>query len=238
MNKVNKNSTNPTPRKSKKNDGKRIAWRREQEDIEVTSRLGQRIRKHRKQAGLSIKSASKLTGITGATLSRIENNKMTPTFPVLLKLLSGLRIPWAELTSESELSETVEEDIDIHLHQNDQAIEGAGYAYSMLHPNSRYQEQLQPLIFDVDTTTLEGAGGLRSHHGVEFAYVLNGTLLLHFEGQSPKELKKGESALFNCNVPHAYVSKGKVKTTVLNILSTDPLAHKEFTNDPLKHRPT
>lgn len=217
---------------------KRIAWRRKKEDQQVTSRLGQRIRKHRKQAGLSIKSASDLTGVPGATLSRIENNKMTPTFPVLLKLLGGLRLPWAELTSEFDHSENQSQNIDISTPKPGQIIEGVGYSYSMLHPDSRYLEQLQPIIFDVETKTLEGAGGLRKHHGIEFAYVLSGTLLLYFEGQEPRELTKGGSALFNCNVPHAYVSKGTTKTTVLNILSTDPLAHREFTEDPMKHRIT
>ena len=221
---------------SPKADSKRRAWRREQADQLVTGRLGQRIRAHRQREGLSINAASELTGIPGATLSRIENNKMTPTFPILLKLLAGLRLPWAELTSEGELETSAARDIDVHVPGQAQFTQGAGYAYSMLHPQSRYLKQMQPLIFEVLTTTLEGAGGLRAHDGIEFAYVLTGTLLLYFENEPPLELRKGASVLFNCNTPHAYVAKGKAKTTVLNVISTDPLAHTNFEGEPLRRR--
>lgn len=215
---------------------KRSAWRREEEDQQIAGRLGKRIHEHRESLGLSINAASELTGVPGATLSRIENNKMTPTFTTLIKLVSGLRLSWADLTSEMDIQPSPTREIDIQQADNVQFTDGTGYAYALLHPNSRYLKQMTPVIFEVLATTLEEAGGLRSHDGIEFTYVLSGTLILHFEGHPPKALGKGASALFNCNTPHAYVSKGRTTTRVLNIIATDPLAHVNATSDILKQR--
>ena len=212
----------------------RVVWRRDAKDQNITGQLGERIRKHREKLGLSINAASDLTDIPGASLSRIENNKMSPTFPVLLKLMTGLRLPWAELMSESGAASTknkVSVDSPIAAKHADLP----GYAYSILHTDSPHRKQVQPMVMDVLATTIEEAGGLRGHEGVEFCYVLSGTLQLHIEDESMRELPKGASALFNCDVPHAYVAKKRTKTTVLIIVVSDPLTHNN-SEEPIRRR--
>ena len=213
----------------------RVAWRRDAKDQHVTGRLGERIRAHRERLGLSISAASELTGIPGASLSRIENNKMSPTFPVLLKLMTGLRLPWAELMSESEIASPRKDEISIDSPIAAKHADLPGYAYSVLHMDSPHRQHFLPMVTDVLATTIEEAGGLRGHEGVEFCYVLSGTLQVHFEGRPTQELPKGASALFNCEIPHAYVTKKRSKTTILIIVVTDPLAH-DISEEPFRRR--
>lgn len=202
----------------------RVAWKREASDQDVTARIGQRIREHRENVGLSLAEASNLSGVPAATLSRIETNKMSPTFPVLLKLMTGLRLSWtdligAEITySEEELS-VASQDI------GDPTIV-PGYAYYAPHHSNPLSEHLQPLIFDVIATDLDSAGGLRGHKGYEFSYVLSGSVIFYFEGKEPQELRTGGSVLFRCDVPHAYVSQGPGSARLLNVISLDPVILK------------
>ena len=58
-------------------------------------------------------------------------------------------------------------------------------------------------------------GGLMAHRGEEFCYVLSGTLVLHIEGQPPRIMKSGASALFDSAVPHAYLSGGNAGAKIL-----------------------
>src|SRR3546814_7748951 len=147
-----------------------------------------------------------LSGLPASTLSRIENNKMSPTFPVLLKLMTGLRLSWTDLSgSDATYSE---QELSIASPDIGEPTVVPGYAYYVPHHANPLSEHLQPLLFDVIATDLESAGGLRGHEGYEFSYVLSGSVVFYVEGQEPRILKTGASVLFRSDVPHAYVSQG------------------------------
>lgn len=209
---------------SKAQNSARVAWKREASDQDVTARIGQRIREYREKAALSLADASSLSGIPAATLSRIENNKMSPTFPVLLKLMTGLRLSWTDLIgSDATYSE---QELSIASPDIGEPTVVPGYAYYVPHHANPLSEHLQPLLFDVIATDLESAGGLRGHEGYEFSYVLSGSVVFYVEGQEPRILKTGASVLFRSDVPHAYVSQGPGSARLLNVISLDPVILK------------
>jgi hypothetical protein len=45
--------------------------------------------------------------VPGATLSRIENNKLSPTFGVLARVMMGLEIDWVDLTAPKTLEPAI-----------------------------------------------------------------------------------------------------------------------------------
>ncbi|NIJ37546.1 transcriptional regulator with XRE-family HTH domain [Sphingopyxis panaciterrae] len=200
----------------------RSAWRRDSAAHDVSARLGQRIRQHREAMGMSLAVASKATGIPAATLSRIENNRMAPTMPVVLKLMAGLRITWAGLMAPLP-PEPHESQISIALPGEGEVIDVQGNTYTVPHATSRLNHQIQPVIFDISSKTVEEAGGLRGHSGTELCYVLSGILVMHFVDRAPAELGVGASVLFNGEIPHAYVAKGRGPTRVLLFNAIDPL---------------
>jgi len=205
----------------------RAPWRREVEAQDVTHKLGQRIREHRVALGLSLNRASEATGLPEATLSRIENNKMAPTFSVLLKIMSGLKLSWQTLVARPD-ARSPDDDISIMTPDKWTTEKIAGYTYILPHSSSRLVHVVQPLIFDVDSRSLDEAGGLTGHQGIEFCYVISGTLKLHLADKPPQVLPTGGSALFDSTLPHAYVSKGRKPARVLNVVVQDPLlAHGE-----------
>lgn len=62
--------------------------------------LGERLRSIRKDKGISSYQLEFLSGITQATISRIENNKHSPSIDTLLKLCNALEISLIDLLFE------------------------------------------------------------------------------------------------------------------------------------------
>lgn len=181
---------------------------------------------------MSLALASKVTGIPAATLSRIENNRMSPTMPVVLKLMAGLRITWAGLMAPLP-PQPHESQISIALPGEGEVIDVQGNTYTVPHATSRLNHQIQPVIFDICSKTVEEAGGLRGHGGAELCYVLAGVLIMHFVDRAPLELGVGASVLFNGEIPHAYVAKGRGPTRVLLFNAVDPLMQSPDEMKPL-----
>lgn len=209
----------------------RSAWRRDSVAQDINARVGLRIRQHRESLGMSLNAASKATGIPAATLSRIENNRMAPTMPVVLKLLAGLRMAWADLMTPVP-PQRDESQISVAAAAEGEHIDVQGNTYTVLHTNSALRHHFQPVVFDIRSRTVEEAGGLRGHAGAELCYVLSGVLLLHFLNREPIELAVGANALFNADIPHAYVAKARAGARVLLVTAMDP-----FISDPEHFKP-
>lgn len=62
--------------------------------------LGERLQNIRKDKGISSYQLEFLSGITQATISRIENNKQSPSIDTLLKLCNALEISVIDLLFE------------------------------------------------------------------------------------------------------------------------------------------
>jgi len=60
-------------------------------------KLGERVKALRLGQSLTLEEASKLTGLARSTLSKIENEQISPTFTVVHKLVHGLGIDLPQL---------------------------------------------------------------------------------------------------------------------------------------------
>ena len=226
---------NKTKSPKKQDTPERSVWRRDSESHQISGELGARIRNFREQGKISLNAASELTGIPAATLSRIENNKMSPTFPVLVKIMTGLKLTWVDIMSPTR-SQEKNNIISVSMPGEAPSSSIQGYTHWAPHTDSPFVNLAQPLIFEVSAKTLEDAGGLKGHDGVEFCYVLGGTLILHFEGQDPFHIPEGGSAMFAGKIPHSYVSKGRKKTKVLNLVMDDPIVNNGKPKKPFSVR--
>jgi len=204
-------------------------WRRPEGDQEMSQELGVRLRAAREAKGLSLAQLSEASGIPGATISRIENNKMSPTFGVLARLMTGLEIDWGDLAAPK------------HLAPGERVISFAdpgvgrttvvrGSRASVLHPHDAARSL--PLLVEVNDRELADVGGLSGHRGEEFCYVLSGTLVLHIDGQPPRIMKAGASALFDSATPHAYLSGAKGGAKILIVVVRGFAGRDEETGAP------
>lgn len=178
--------------------------------------IGQRLRHLRKSRDLSLSDASRLTGVPEATLSRIETSKMSPTFGMLYKIVEGLGFDWQDMLAAPSRAPSA-----VSVSRLDEIaftrLADIPYSYALLHLGNT--GGLTPLRMRVHATSIEEAGGLAGHTGMEFCYVLSGTLTLSFDSKGPATLVAGESALFSSATPHAYTTSQPDDTEILIVLT-------------------
>lgn len=199
-------------------------WRRADGDQTMIQELGQRIRAVRESKGLSLAQLSEQSGIPGATLSRIENSKMSPTFSVLARVMMALDVDWIDLVGPRPAAAD-EPLVSFTDAGGGKPTQVRGMRCSILH--SHDAAHAMPMLIDVQTQSLQDVGGLVGHRGEEFCYVISGTLALHLEGREPRLVQAGGSALFDSSTPHAYVAGAPGGAKVLIVVTRAYGAHMD-----------
>jgi transcriptional regulator with XRE-family HTH domain len=189
------------------------------------------LRSLRQRKRLSLSDVSEATGIATSTLSRVEHNQMSLTYDKLLQLCSGLGVDFSELFNPTDAGETIHK---VSGRQASTPPEG-GRELQVNMQHYRYLctqlsgKKMTPMVGTVTATTLDEAGGLRSHEGEEFSFVLEGRLELHTEFYEPLVVEVGGCIYFDSTMAHAYVSIGDVPLKFLCVSSTP----EQFLTDSL-----
>jgi len=166
--------------------------------------LATKMRHLRKQKGWTLDEMSAASGIAKSTLSKIENDKLSPSFEIIQKLTKGLDIDVPQLFVESDLNEASG--------RRSITLQGAGKP----HPTPTYEHELLnadlinkrmvPFKTVVKARSFDEYGDWVRHAGEEFLYVLSGTLLFYSEHYEPVPLGAGDSIYYDCGMGHVLVS--------------------------------
>jgi transcriptional regulator with XRE-family HTH domain len=144
--------------------------------------LGNCLRAIRSRRRLSLADVSAATGVAQSTLSRIENNQLSPTYDKLVQLSQGLQIDIAELFSLG-----FEIQPQHKLTRRTFSAPGTGqvltvgtsiYSYVCAELSAK---GMTPMIAEIRARNIEESNGLLAHPGEEFTYVLAGSAQLHTE---------------------------------------------------------
>ena len=165
--------------------------------------LGAQLKELRLSKKLTLEEVSQLTGLASSTLSKIENEQISPTFSAVNKLATGLNIDIPHLFTRPVKTESNGSD------RRDITRKGEGTP----HPTVTYEHELlaSPLIrkkmIPFKTTVRTHSWGEYEdwvrHDGEEFLYVLSGRIMLYTEFYEPIELTVGDSAYYDCEMGHA-----------------------------------
>jgi transcriptional regulator with XRE-family HTH domain len=197
----------------------RAGWTRGSDLLDLTGKLGVKLRDLRLARGLSLKEASDITGVPQPTLSRIENNKMAPTIGLLSKIVGGFDAPWSAILPESIIPDT-SAGREISFSSGAMPVLRLGRRKAQaLHPHNPLSSTLRSFIMSTRHKTVKDGGGFLSHPHTELCFVLEGVLRIHFKGRRTRRLLQGESALFEAKIPHAYTSEsgGSVRFLLVTI---------------------
>jgi mannose-6-phosphate isomerase-like protein (cupin superfamily) len=77
------------------------------------------------------------------------------------------------------------------------------------------RKKMNPAINRITARSLDGTGGLQTHAGEEFIYVLKGAVEIHTELYAPLRLEAGDCTYFDGKLGHAYVSVGRGEALLL-----------------------
>ena len=181
--------------------------------------LGNRIRSLRKAKHLTIVEVAKSTGIDQATLSRIENGKMTGTLDSHRRIAESLGIRLTELYDSvmSELSAPREKKAVQKL----ETFSHSSGAVAELLTTGILQKKMMPVLLKIKSkgqTESEEFAAFTER----FVYVLKGAVDLAL-GKTEKTLNVGDSLYFNASLPHHFRNRLKSESWVLSVVTPTSL---------------
>jgi transcriptional regulator with XRE-family HTH domain len=183
------------------------------QDAKILPRIGSQLKRERRIKGLRLKDVADIAGLSQSLISKIENNKASPSLSTLHRVATALG------TSISALF-AMDESLDRVVHRpHDRPI--AGKVQSMVEWDGIEAEIIVPYVRG---RLLEGfvfimepgghSGGTLRHEGEECGYVLEGRLELVVDGERHL-LEPGDSFSFDSDRAHSYRNPGKVTARVI-----------------------
>lgn len=179
--------------------------------------LGGRVQSARKRHGWTLTQLSERCGISPSALSKIERDKLSPTYANIVRLARGLEISTSELFGGGAVHEPEERLSVMRLDEGD-AIDTANYKHFYLHM-ALPSRAMTPILVVHNTYSIEEFGPLVSHPGEEFTYVLSGIVDVYTGSHPPTRLNPGESIYFDSNMPHAYIAASRTPCRTLSVCS-------------------
>jgi len=179
--------------------------------------LGARVRELRKARNWTLEQAAQQAGLARSTLSKIENDQMSPTFDAVKKLAEGLGISIPQLFTPPK--------DDKVLGRMAVTKSGAGkphltatYEHELLAANLTHKQML-PYRARVRARSFDEFDGWVRHDGEEFLYVLSGVILLYSEFYEPVEMRRGDNAYYDATMGHNVVSISQEDAIILWVTS-------------------
>lgn len=182
------------------------------------SHLGERIRQLRKERSLTLEEAGRLTGLAASTLSKIENDQMSPTFDVVQKLAHGFDIDITQLFSRKS-GQAAAGRRSITLAGAGRLMPAEGYDHRLLAAELT-QKRILPFETTIRAHELSGVEW-SCHEGEEFAYVLRGEVCFLTEHYEPATLRVGDSVYIDSGMRHACYSTSQEDAVLLWINTGD-----------------
>ncbi|EEX40641.1 MULTISPECIES: helix-turn-helix domain-containing protein [Vibrio] len=176
-------------------------------------KLGQRIKDIRAKLGITLEEASQRTGLARSTLSKIENEQISPTFQAMQKLAHGLQIDMPQLFEPPKKI--------MASGRRDVTKKGQGKP----HPTQTYEHELlatqlsnkkmMPFKSRVRARAFEEYGDWVRHDGEEFLLILEGEVMFYSEFYEPVLLAEGDSVYYDANMGHMLVSVSEDDALIL-----------------------
>lgn len=179
--------------------------------------VGKHIRALRSEKNLTLKQLSELSGVSIATISKIETDKISGGFETIYKIARGLGV----LVTEIMLDDIAATEVLV-THKSDTSDTHVTEIYDYFPQAYRRNGLLNPYIIEVKTRTVPDKRDWSIHRGEEVIIVLSGAIDLRVEGLKPKRLETGDSACFDCGRRHAFVCTSQNNAQIVSISSRSP----------------
>lgn len=180
-------------------------------------RMGERLRKIRRDLGLTLAEVAERSGLAISTVSKIERGVMAVTYDRFSQLAEGLGVDMGELFSERgdrfrAGGVAVARTGEFRLHETE------NYVYEMLFPEL-WRKAMTPMMGTLRPFETMRFERFVSHPGEEFLFVVEGRVTVRLEDMEPVVLERGESIYFDSRRGHLYASAGDGDARILVVCS-------------------
>ncbi len=180
--------------------------------------IGKKVRELRKAQRMTLEDLSRLSGVQTATLSRIENLKMTGTLESHMQIARALGVSIADLYSDVEISEK-RVDVKKKSTRTDVFVHSEKSSYEIL-TSKVLNKKMMPILLKIEP---QGRTNKEQNQiGTErFVFVLDGKAEVTIDRET-FSITKGNSLYFDASLPHYFVNSGKSTVRIVSV--TTPVA--------------
>ena len=184
-----------------------------------SSQIGVRLKDIRRALDKTLAQVNEITGVSISNLSKIENNQISPSFDIMKRICDGLGVSIEDFVRPGVKSVVSGRKTTTLRGEGDHFTSGQ-YDYRA-HASELSRKGMVPLEILIHARSVDEFDHWSQHRGEEFVYVLSGAIEIHTEHYAPFRLNRGESAYFDSNMRHLYLTVSKEDARVLSI-SHDP----------------
>ncbi len=176
-------------------------------------KLGEKVREIRLRNKWTLDEAAIRTSLAKSTLSKIENEQISPSFEVVQKLAAGLGIDVPQLFVSSK----------------DTLVSGrralTRKSEGRIHPTQTYEHELLatdltrkkmvPFKSTVHARSFDDFNDWVRHSGEEFLLVLSGSIVFYSEFYEPLNMQQGDSLYYDSGMGHFCISESEEDAQIL-----------------------
>lgn len=192
----------------------------------------------RRRHGCTLAEVSRRTGLPTSTLSKIENDKMSPIVDKLAGISAGLHVDITLLFSSGDIGDGQSGPSgrsSIARAGEGKAIQTKNYAH--LYPAwNPLNKSIIPIVAELRARSLEEFGELIHHPGEEYAFVLEDEVDLYTSHYAPVRLKAGDSIYFDSGMGHAYAAASDGLPGAVVVLGAPDTADRLNRRTPVRGR--
>ena len=181
------------------------------QDGDRSIRVGRQIRHWRLVKGFTLRDMAKLVGCSESFLSKIENDRTTPSLSTLHKIAVALELSISDIFGSGESEVVTRADKRNVLLVDGDESDGDQTRLEQLVPAKKGR------LLQADMYVIPPGGGSNGeiqHSGEEFGFVMEGSLLLTIDNMSYR-LEEGDSFVFRSELAHTFSNKGNTVARVL-----------------------
>mgnify|MGYP002639764108 CR=1 FL=1 len=176
-------------------------------------KLGEKVREIRQSHNWTLDEASKRTGLAKSSISKIENEQVSPSFDVVQKLAAGLGIDIPQLFKSSD-KPLISGRRSCTLKDHGKYQPTATYEHELL-ATELSNKRMVPFKSIVRARTFDDFADWVRHSGEEFLLVLSGSITFFSEFYEPISLQTGDSIYYDAGMGHVCVSESEQDAQIL-----------------------
>ncbi|MEL6476788.1 MAG: XRE family transcriptional regulator [Pseudomonadota bacterium] len=180
-------------------------------------KLGERVRQLRQQREWTLEEAARRAGLARSTLSKIENEQMSPTYDAVQKLAHGLGIDVPQLFTPPVSDKITGRRAITRTGEGREHITTT-YEHELL-AGEISRKRMLPYRTTIRARGFEDFSDWVRHDGEEFLMVLSGAVRLLTEYYEPVDLASGDSAYYDAAMGHCVVSISSEDAVILWVTS-------------------
>lgn len=180
------------------------------------SLLANNLKRIREERGITMKDLARLSELSTAQISKLENGKADPSVSSLMRLSEVLNVSAATLLAEdtprvSPLRKGEGYPFRRYTNNKEPVLE----TFLNTHKNDRMQAEIILIPPETDS------GPMLSHNGDEFFYILEGSVEFRY-GTESFDMSEGDFLYYDNTIPHGWVNKSG-KSLKLLVCTSPPV---------------